>query len=281
MGRKCLKILKPTIVNTMSDNGLKIDSLVNNAFELKRKLVLKISQNELDESFIEEVYKLADIIKKLKLILADKYIFENLSDEKIINLVSKFSLNQFFDKNNDIEQRLSKFLEPLTGFNDDEKWDIGVKVFYSWFSHYDYIDAMLELGVLTYKYSFPKKIRALFLEARNCYAFQQYTATVSLLRTLLENVLIDISKRLGVYSDIIEKINSGINKNKKRFYFNLFLGELFKDKKNTALCKKCKKMYYDTSAVIHTGKKVNPYKAKKYFNEMVILVHNLYNFFSV
>jgi hypothetical protein len=80
---------------------------------------------------------------------------------------------------------LKEFLKGELDENDIE--NLGSDLFYSWFSHYEYIEGLYEIGSLTLSCGkVPANLSKFVDEARHCYTFQQYNAVFSLCRTILE-----------------------------------------------------------------------------------------------
>ncbi|MFC1556954.1 hypothetical protein ACFL6I_19655 [candidate division KSB1 bacterium] len=76
------------------------------------------------------------------------------------------------------------FLDELA---ESEIEQLGLDLFYSWFSHYEYIEGFCSIGTLILeKGKIPDYLAHFLDEARICYAFQQYSAVYSLCRTILE-----------------------------------------------------------------------------------------------
>lgn len=63
---------------------------------------------------------------------------------------------------------------------------------YSWMSHIDYVRALADLRPLMLPNDVPEKIKRLVLQARDCYAFQQYDAAIGMCRILLEASMRDV-----------------------------------------------------------------------------------------
>lgn len=77
--------------------------------------------------------------------------------------------------------------------------DLGSDLFYSWFSHQEYLQGLYEIGALTLSCgSIPENLSRFVDEARSCYAFQQFNAVFSLCRTILEICIKDIATACGI-----------------------------------------------------------------------------------
>ena len=82
--------------------------------------------------------------------------------------------------------------------DDAEVEELGLDLFYSWYSHYEYVRALAELRPLIPGCDVSPTVKRLVGEVRQCYAFQQYDATLTMCRALLEASVRDIGERRGV-----------------------------------------------------------------------------------
>ena len=89
--------------------------------------------------------------------------------------------------------------EPAKHFFDDEEvYSIAEDCLYSWFGPHGYVEDLLEIGHVIIEYYVPDMLRQFVLEARSCFAFQQYLAVCALSRTILEISLIDLAMKTRV-----------------------------------------------------------------------------------
>lgn len=89
----------------------------------------------------------------------------------------------------------------LDQFDDEGLWSLGSDLFYSWFSHYEYITGLAELRPLLIRSSVAKGVSRLLRQVKSCYAFQQYDAAYGLCRTVLEATIRDICVRCRLFPD--------------------------------------------------------------------------------
>ena len=82
--------------------------------------------------------------------------------------------------------------------DDSEVEELGLGLFYSWYSHYEYVRALAELRPLIPGCAVSSTLKRLVGEVRRCYAFQQFDATLAMCRALLEASARDIGERRGV-----------------------------------------------------------------------------------
>lgn len=95
-------------------------------------------------------------------------------------------------------ERLLSASEPDRSFDefDDEELEVlGYDLFYSWFSHHEYITGLAELRPLVIRSQVSESVSQLVRQMKDCYAFQQYDAAYGLCRTVLEASVCDICVR--------------------------------------------------------------------------------------
>ena len=90
-------------------------------------------------------------------------------------------------------------------FDDAELEELGSELFYSWYSHYEYVKALAELRPLVPSGTVPESVARLIWQVKQCYAFQQYDAAYGLCRTLLEASIRDICARCRLFPDLEKK----------------------------------------------------------------------------
>lgn len=82
---------------------------------------------------------------------------------------------------------------------------------YEWFSHYEYIEGLYEIGSLVVGVSVPPALTSYLDEARQCYAFQQYDGMNALSRIVLEVGLKHYAERKKLLYKAAYKIGSVIS----------------------------------------------------------------------
>ena len=168
---------------------------------------------------------------------------------------------------------IDEFLKGELNENDIET--LGSDLFYSWFSHYEYIRGLFEIGSLIISCGkTPANLSEFVEEARHCYAFQQYIAVFSLCRTILEVCIKDIAtncqiipkdsenvrqmaSRTPELNDLIEKLCDGFT------VFNVIRNQLHRVRKKT-------------NSIIHGTRLVNQKEAMEILKETVLVIHQLY-----
>ena len=97
-----------------------------------------------------------------------------------ILLTGKSPIDRVFE-----ETALAEFFDYTP--ESDNLEEMTLEHFLSWFSHYDYVYAILETAALVLKSDkLPDDLSKFLSEIRQCYAFQQYLASILLCRTSLE-----------------------------------------------------------------------------------------------
>lgn len=168
----------------------------------------------------------------------------------------------------DAQEDSSDFFE-LYGLSDDEVWDLGLGLFYSKISHYEYMRDLFKITTIILKSSLPKELKGYLHEVRECFCLKQYNATISLCRTIIEAAAKDLCEKLGFFAGYGEKvivINSKV--------FNQLINAVSKGE----LKRKAVQIYYrDACPVVHGDRAVNKQEALQVLRETLEIVQNLYS----
>lgn len=152
-------------------------------------------------------------------------------------------------------------------FGDDELEALGSDLFYSWFSHYEYIAGLAELRPLIVRGSVAESVTRLVWQIKGCYVFQQYDAAYSLCRTVIEASIRDICVRRQLFPDLGENV----------ILFERFSWSQLRDRVSSgSLRERMKSLYSDLSAVLHGRKSVAKDEARRAFEETLQVVEELY-----
>ncbi|MBE9547337.1 MAG: hypothetical protein IMF10_07575 [Proteobacteria bacterium] len=243
--------------------------LTQDAIKLKRidQLIVKlILEWNIDELF-KTIQEFMDLRKKIKKDLID-YPTAKIHDTQAQEILSKIIQEEPFQADNFL-----KALENKTGESYDfdkleyDEIEELSDLFYSWFSHYEYLEGLYEIGSLIVGFSIPDTLKSYVSEARTCYAFQQYNAVYGLCRTILEIAIRHRCERKGIIKHQKGKIVD----------FDVYRpGELINKATRGPLRDKVKEIYSDTSALLHGRKTVNSDDAKKMFKDTLRVVQDLY-----
>lgn len=151
----------------------------------------------------------------------------------------------------------------------NEVEQLGSDLFYSWFSHYEYIEGLYNIGSLILAVGkIPEHLTRFVSEARNCYAFRQYSGVYSLCRTILEICVRDIC------------VKHGIVQNKPSEYNKLGLHDMIvkicKLEKYKHLKDRLDNIRLETNFLIHGNKTIWGQEARDMLRETLKVVQELY-----
>ena len=256
------------------DTALDIE-LTRNALRLKEvnRLVVKTTI----EGSLEDLGKLLNEFRHLKKSLKIGLI--DISIPKIDNKEAQEMMNRIVAEHVFEADKIISDLEGITGekFNvnelDPEETDqLESGLFYSWFSGYEYVNALYEIGALILGVSVPRILVDFVSEARSCFAFQQYNALYSLCRTIIEVAVRDICKRKG----FIEENEGNV------IFFEQYqrdnISQLINNISKGGLKRTIKDIYYNkTSFLIHGHKTTKRIESKELFRETMSAVQELYS----
>jgi len=152
-------------------------------------------------------------------------------------------------------------------FDETELQELGEKLFYSWFSHHEYISGLAELRPMVLRADVPDAITRLVGQARDCYAFQQYDAACGLCRIVVEAAVRDICVRKQLLPDVdpnvalLEKYNWALLRRKVS---------------SGALEERLRGLYADLSVVLHGRRSVSGPEARLAFEQTLAIVEEVY-----
>jgi len=234
--------------------------------KLSDSAIKAVTQANIPE-FYESVGSYINIKKQIKIALIDCEIAK-IHDTKEREVLSKLSLGEsIFKVDQLIEVIESKDDEQLNleGLDDDEINELS-DILHSWFSHYEYIEALYDIGSLIIGISVPPQLITYVSEARQCYAFQQYNAVYALCRMIIETAARHNCERK-------RKISKPNNQNP---YNSPGLCELIRMASQGELRRKLLELNENTSNLLHGHKTVNARDARKVFKETIRSVQGLY-----
>jgi hypothetical protein len=157
-------------------------------------------------------------------------------------------------------------IESLT---DGELDTLGHELFYPWFSHYDYVQALAELRPLILRHPMPEFVSRLVAEIKKCYAFQQYDAAYSMCRTLIEACIRDICVRRNLFPDLDENV----------ILFGKYSWGTLRDKVSSGSVRnRLNDLYSELSTLVHGRKCVTQQQARQAFREALEIVEEMYSF---
>lgn len=151
--------------------------------------------------------------------------------------------------------------------DDAEVEELGSELFYSWYSHHEYVRALAELRPLVLRSGASESVKRLTGQIRSCFAFQQYDAAFALCRTLLEACIRDICVRRNLLPEpaddavLLEEYHWGCLRDK------VSSGPL-----NQSL----KDLYRRLSEVLHARRAVGIADVREVFKETLLVIEDLY-----
>jgi hypothetical protein len=152
-------------------------------------------------------------------------------------------------------------------FSGDEVRALGDGLFYSWFSHYEYIEGLAELRPLIVSSAVGESVSQLLRQVKDCYAFQQYDAAYSLCRTVIEASIRDICVRRRLFPDLGDNV----------ILFERFTWTQLRDKVSSgSLRQELHALYSNLSRVVHGRKSVSKDEARRAFADTLHIVEGLY-----
>ncbi len=172
-----------------------------------------------------------------------------------------------------------RFLEAVEGGNfdlnwfdtlsDEETWDLGSQLLYSWISHYEYVRNIFKVNTLILTTKIPSVLWVYLDEARNCFALQQHNATIAMCRTILEAAAKDLCERKGFF----QKLGSNVVEINPKVY-----NQLIRAVTGGLLKKRAVRLYYhDACPVIHGDRVVDADESLRVLRETIKVVQELYS----
>ena len=245
------------------------DLLTQDAINLKKldQLAVKLFLEWKIEELFQTLQEFMDLKKKIKKNLIDNPIVK-IHNNIAQDILRKISQGELFQADNILKSIENKTGE-LFDFDklDHEEFEELSDLLYSWFSHYEYLEGLYEIGSLIIGFSIPDTLKSYVSEARTCFAFQQYNAVYGLCRTIIE-----IAIRHKCERKKIIKTNDNI------VDFDSYRpSELIYKATRGALRERVRDIYSDTSVLLHGRKTVKADDAKKMFKNTLKAVQALYD----
>ena len=152
--------------------------------------------------------------------------------------------------------------------DDADVEELGSELFYSWYSHHEYVRALAELRPLILRSDASESVKRLTGQIKSCYAFQQYDAAFGLCRTLLEASIRDICVRRRL---LPEPDNDAVLLEK-------YSWERLRNKISCGpLNGRLKNLYGRLSEVLHARRAVEIADVRDVFGETLLVVEELYD----
>lgn len=155
----------------------------------------------------------------------------------------------------------------LSEISEDEVEKLGQELFYSWYSHHEYIAGLADLRPLVLRDVAPPSIANLIRQAKQCYAFQQFDAAYSLCRIVIEASVRDICIRKALLRPIKGSVRPTEHYSWRVQRDLVASGPL---RERLAI------LYAELSAAIHGRKLVTKEDARNAFEESLVVIELLY-----
>lgn len=248
----------------------------------------------------DELKNLLEIEESIKTIIQSRNFLGDDSFDKLLSLVAEFvekknkirtdfagqthvviddiNLRKLMQKIRNDEKfnadKIFEFFEKQSGESYNIKeldWNtienICSSELHSWFRERDYVENMIDIGILIIGTSIPENLDYFLNEAKQCYAFQQHNAVYSLCRTILETAMRDIGLKTG-------KINRP--QNDKDFYREYPPRKLINSVSFGKLREKIHNFYSEISSLIHGYKKINSCEARESLINTLKIIEELH-----
>jgi hypothetical protein len=213
----------------------------------------------------DAIMKYSTMMKKIKIQLIE-FPSPAVFDPKAKEILRKIAVGESFPADRYVKSIEQNFeIEGLTEPDEDEIEDLLQPLFYSWFGPHEYVRDSFEIGSVIVSSSIPDNLKVYLLEAKQCFAFQQYIATCSLCRTILETAVRDICiKRKFIRSNTSP--------------FETYKWSELRDMVSKgALNQQIKSIYKKLSDLMHGHKTSSRQEALTYFRSTLKAIHLLYD----
>ncbi len=195
-----------------------------------------------------------DLKKSIKILLLDRPVI-TIHDRVAEEVINKIKSEEDFETERIVKiwETYTKEKFNLSELDYDDMDDLSNDLYSSWFSQYDYIENLYEIGSLMLRVTVPDILKEFVAEARRCYAFEQYNAVFSLSRTILEISLRDLCMRKGLIRKGVNRVTYLEKHKVKDLIDKTFSGKLRENIWG---------IYNRTSYLIHGNKTVTAGEAK-------------------
>lgn len=230
--------------------------------EADRKVVKSVVESQI-EDFPKHLTEFRDIKLRVLRKLGEYGVIDGINNQEkeiLLRAQRKFPSDHILEQLSE-EREDEAFYYTLS---DDEISDLGSDLLYSWISHYEYVRDIFKVNSLILQTTIPSEVATYVREARDCFAFQQYNAVVSMCRTILEAAAKDLCEKQGFFAPP--------GKNNPRV-FNQLISAVCKG----ALKRRAVGIYYsDGCPVVHGDRAIDAGEALRVVRETLDVVQNLY-----
>ena len=190
----------------------------------------------------------------------------SISDTRAVALLQKITTGEGLPTDKLLKQLYAPEDAPddLDGLDLDQ---LGSDLFYSWFSDFEYIKGLSELRPLVIRGAVAESVSRLVRQIKDCYAFQQYDAALSLCRTAVEASVRDICLQRKLFPDLGENV----------ILFEEFKWSTLRDRVSSGqLRERLRVLYRDLSTVLHGRRSVSKEEARTAFENTLRTIEQLY-----
>ena len=233
--------------------------------ELDQQLVRAVREGDID-AFRTVPVAYVELLESLKTALLDKTAI-SVADIDAAEVLRKIGSGEGL-LSDTIIARLRCVDPSPDDYSEEELWELGSELFYSWYSHSEYVTALAQLRPLILYSAASEDVSRLVWKAKQCYAFLQYDAVCALCRALLEASSRDICVRCELFP--------GRNEDDVR-YGQVSWRELQEEVSCGRLRNKLKGLYGRLSVVVHGRQRVNADRAREMFGETLEVIEQLYD----
>jgi hypothetical protein len=248
----------------MIENLVQLATLL---IETDRKVVKAVVHSDFENlpSLLSDFRKLKIMIQKCLCQVGAIECVDDKAKEVLLRVQKPFPTEAVLSE---IERKSGNDIS-FVDLSDEEIWDLGSDLLYSWISHDEYVRNIFKINILIFRSSIPTGLRQYILEARNCFAFEQHNAVISMCRTILEAAAKDICEKLDLFKPYPENV---IEINPK--VFNHLIKSISKGK----LKKRILGIYFrDACPVVHGDRSVTADEAFRVLCETMDVIQELYS----
>jgi hypothetical protein len=234
---------------------------------IDRRVVRSIVEQD-DENLIPALNEYLSLQKSIRACLLNQSVV-CLDDAQAVDLLRKITTGDGLQTERVIKRLFSATdSDQLPGEFDVEELDgLGCDLFYSWFSHMEYVTGLAELRPLVVRTSVGENVARLIRQIKNCYVFHQYEAAYSLCRTAIEASIRDICVRRQLFPDLGENV----------ILFEKFNWRQLREKVSSGpLEEQLKQIYFELSTALHGRKTVSKDEAHHAFENTLRVIEKLY-----
>jgi hypothetical protein len=242
------------------------DELIDLA-ELDKQLIRAFMENDAG-SLPEVIGKYLDARQRLREELVDETVV-SVADDRASGVLRKVISGTGLPSDKLIRRLLGADWTPDAAIDEAVIDELGAELFYSWFSHSEYVAGLAELRPMVIRSDASPPVQNIVKQIKRCYAFQQYDAVIVLCRALIEVCIRDICARKNLFPTISADV---VLLEQYRW------SDLRRKVSSGALEGRLRNLYHGLSIVVH-GRRPVPViqeEARKRFEEALELIEDLY-----